>query len=261
MNIKNIKALIFILLTNIVLMQNLDCILFDSSYVTYDRGLDKFLVPKMINFNEYRDSRVKRKRFIEFISLIARDENKAIMLVREKLLRLKNTQISDIDFKYIQNVEKVYNMKVSDSVSDIEWNELMERVDIIPEELAVAQAAIESAWGTSAFALKANNLFGHWTYIKGSGIVPKKRPKGSTYEVAIFKNVNDSLRKYFLNLNTNKAYKSLRVIRLNLRKERKEIDALLLANGLNKYSAINHEYCKIIQSIIKRNKKIMGNYE
>ena len=42
--------------------------------------------------------------------------------------------------------------------------ELLVRMDIIPTSIALAQAAKESGWGTSRFALEGNAIFGQWTW-------------------------------------------------------------------------------------------------
>ena len=48
------------------------------------------------------------------------------------------------------------------------------RMDIIPVSIALAQAANETGWGTSRFALEGNALFGQWTWSK-KGITPKNK--------------------------------------------------------------------------------------
>ena len=55
---------------------------------------------------------------------------------------------------------KYYKVKNGD------FNLLLERADIIPPSLAIAQAAYESGWGTSRFALEGNSLFGQRTWKK-----------------------------------------------------------------------------------------------
>ena len=58
-----------------------------------------------------------------------------------------------------------YKVKKSD------FKELLKRMDIIPVSIALAQAAKESGWGTSRFALEGNAIFGQWTWT-GKGIEP-----------------------------------------------------------------------------------------
>ena len=57
----------------------------------------------------------------------------------------------------------------------------MAQIDVIPPSQAMAQAANESAWGTSRFATEAINLFGQWCFRKDCGIVSASRTAGSTH--------------------------------------------------------------------------------
>ncbi len=131
---------------------------------------------------------------------------------------------------------------------------LLKRVDIIPPGLALAQAASESAYGTSRFSRLANNLFGEWTFAPGTGIVPKDRPEGKTYEIRRFKSIFASVNAYFKNLNTHRAYKNLREKRAFLRSEGLPLKSTTLADGLIHYSIRGEEYVKSIKKIIRQNR-------
>jgi Bax protein len=133
----------------------------------------------------------------------------------------------------------------------------MKRVDTVPLELVLSQAANESAWGTSRFARKANNLFGQWCFSKGCGLVPARRNAGSTHEVAAFKSPQLSVRSYLRNLNTGRVYKDLRNIRAAKRAEGKQATAYEIAAGLSKYSERGQAYVKEIRAMIKYNGKYM----
>lgn len=131
---------------------------------------------------------------------------------------------------------------------------LLRRIDTIPPALVLAQAANESAWGTSRFARQGNNLFGEWTFKPGTGIVPAGRPEGATYEVRKFTSIYDSIRSYMRNLNTHGAYFKLREIRNNLRREDKPVTGLALAPGLLNYSQRGEDYVADIQGMIRHNR-------
>lgn len=150
-------------------------------------------------------------------------------------------------------------LELSEIGSEINWDALFSRVDIIPAELAITQSAIESGWGTSVFAHKANNMFGHWTYQVGTGIVPLRRNEGQTHEIAIFNSVNASVKKYMLNLNTNRAYSEFRKLRHKLRKSNIELKGETLSAGLINYSGVGNDYIVLINSIISDVSKIMEN--
>jgi Bax protein len=129
---------------------------------------------------------------------------------------------------------------------------LLRRANIIPVELALAQAANESAWGTSRFSLVANNLFGQWTFIPGQGIVPEGRPEGEIYEVRKFSNLYESVRSYANNLNTHEAYQSFRYLRQEQETDSNP-DGLVLAEGLLSYSVRGEDYVREIQAMIRHN--------
>ena len=88
-----------------------------------------------------------------------------------------------------------------------EWlkiiDELLYRLDEIPAGLAIGQAAYESGWGTSKFAIQGNALFGQWTY-GGEGMVPEQQRKElGDHKIASFAWPFDSVRGYFQNLSTH----------------------------------------------------------
>jgi Bax protein len=130
---------------------------------------------------------------------------------------------------------------------------LLIRIDIIPPDLALAQAANESAWGTSRFSQMANNLFGEWTFSPGTGMVPEDRPEGATYEVRRFETIYESIRSYLRNLNTHAAYKELRQLRAEARAAALPLDGIKLAEGLFRYSTRGEDYVRELQSLIRQN--------
>ena len=98
-------------------------------------------------------------------------------------------------------------------ISNEDVTELKIRMDIIPVSLAIAQAAKESGWGTSRFALEGNAMFGQWTYGK-DGIKPKDGA-GTDHRVLKFPMLRSSIMAYQKNLNTHKAYGNLEKIDLS----------------------------------------------
>ena len=125
-------------------------------------------------------------------------------------------------------------------------------MDIVPVSLAIAQAAKESGWGTSRFALEGNALFGQWTW-SGEGIKPAGIDSEEKHKVMKFKVLKASVRAYQRNLNTHGSYKQFRSERANMRDSDVELDSLILADFLDKYAATGKEYTKIIKQIIKQN--------
>jgi Bax protein len=113
---------------------------------------------------------------------------------------------------------------------------------------------MESAWGTSRFAVQGNNLFGQWCYQEGCGLVPLRRNTGSKHEVAKFDSVRDAIKSYLRNINTHRAYSDLRLHRATLRDQDQPVSGHLLADNLIEYSELREVYVHEIQAVIRINK-------
>lgn len=131
--------------------------------------------------------------------------------------------------------------------------ELLMRVDVVPASMALAQAAMESAWGRSRFAKEANNYFGQWCFTPGCGVVPNRRAAGATHEVARFKNLDAAVAAYLLNINSHAAYDTVRQIRADLRQAEQPLDSLRLTQGLSRYSEKGPAYIRELNGIIRFN--------
>jgi Bax protein len=131
---------------------------------------------------------------------------------------------------------------------------LLMRVDVLPPSMVLAQAASESAWGTSRFARRGNALFGQWCYKDDCGLVPARRSDDAAHQVRRFKTVMDSVRAYFRNINTHWAYRPLRRMRAELRRETGVLRGVELAEGLVRYSERREAYVEEIRNIIRTNK-------
>lgn len=131
---------------------------------------------------------------------------------------------------------------------------LLSRVDTIPVALVLAQAANESAWGTSRFTHVANNIFGHWTFDEENGVKPLRRDEGDKHFIRIFDNVSASVRAYLNNLNVGRAYSGLRRMRAGMRQKGEALDPSVLAGGLLRYSQRGKAYIKDIRAMIRSNR-------
>ena len=125
-------------------------------------------------------------------------------------------------------------------------------MDIIPVSIAIAQAAKESGWGTSRFALEGNAMFGQWTY-GNEGIAPLDREKDKGHKVLKFPMLRSSVQAYKNNLNTHSGYKEFRNERAELRRNNKKISGLKLVDYLKNYAATGEEYTKTLKKIINQN--------
>ena len=137
-------------------------------------------------------------------------------------------------------------------IEDQDLAKLKMRMDIIPVSIALAQAANESGWGTSRFALEGNALFGQWTWSK-KGISPKNKDPNQSHKILQFQILKASVRAYKNNLNTHNAYQEFREARAMLRQNNDPINGLELAKYLKNYAAIGKKYVAIIEDIIEKN--------
>ena len=190
----------------------------------------------------------KKSLFIKIILPLILEENKRIKIDRKKLFTILNKNMnSDAEKKWLKSKFKQYGVINND------LSTLKVRMDIIPVSLALAQAAKETGWGTSRFAIEGNALFGQWTW-SGEGIKPAGvDPENSKHKVMKFKVLKASVRAYQRNLNTHGSYKSFRSERAKMRDADIDLDSLHLADYLDKYAATGKEYTKVIKKIIKQN--------
>ncbi|MGE0254270.1 MAG: glucosaminidase domain-containing protein [Alphaproteobacteria bacterium] len=123
---------------------------------------------------------------------------------------------------------------------------LLRRVDAVPTALALAQAAVESGWGTSRFARHGNALFGMQSR-GGDGL--KARESDAT--VFVFDDLRGAVRAYIRTLNTHAAYREFRLLRAAARDD--EVDACGLARTLTRYSARGEAYGEDLCLLIRAN--------
>ena len=189
----------------------------------------------------------KKSLFIKIVLPLILEENNRIKVDRKKLFRILNkNRNSEAEKKWLNSKFKQYGVLNND------LSTLKVRMDIVPVSLAIAQAAKESGWGTSRFAIEGNALFGQWTW-SGEGIKPAGVDSEEKHKVMKFKVLKASVRAYQRNLNTHGSYKEFRSERANMRDNDEELDSLILADYLDKYAATGKEYTKIIKQIIKQN--------
>ena len=128
---------------------------------------------------------------------------------------------------------------------------LLRRVDVVPVALVLAQAAQESGWGTSRFALESNNLFGIWTWNEDAGSVPMNRPDDATNMVRVYPDIEASVRAYLHNINIGFAYTDFRDLRAAMRSAGKPLDAFALAGALDRYSTAGDIYVNNIREMLR----------
>jgi Bax protein len=204
----------------------------------------------------------KRAFFMGLLPMVLM-ANQEIAKERQDLLQILDRQrVMETlpgDLERLDQIMSRYGLRGDPFTDHRTRSELLQRVDTLPPALVLAQAANESAWGTSRFAQLGNNLFGEWTFIPGTGIVPEDRPDGQTYEVRRFKSIYASIRSYMNNLNRNSAYAKLRQIRGRLRDANQPVTGMVLTQGLLNYSQRGKDYIDEIQAMIRQNKLAHAN--
>ena len=193
------------------------------------------------------NSKKRKSLFIKIILPLILEENNRILLDRKRLFSILNkNKNSKKEINWLNMKFKQYGVLSKDIPT------LKVRMDIVPVSLALAQAAKETGWGTSRFALEGNALFGQWTW-SGDGIKPAGAEDNSKHKVMKFKVLKASVRAYQRNLNTHSSYKNFRQLRAQLRDDDQKLDSLILADQLNNYAETGKEYTKILKQIIQQN--------
>ena len=230
----------------------IDALFKDINYNLEDIRNSKLIKPINIGLLPYEiksisNSKKRKDIFIKIVLPLIVNENNRIRIDRKRLFTILNKNSNtDIEKKWLEAKYKQYGVRLND------LSTLKIRMDEIPVSLAIAQAAKETGWGTSRFALRGNALFGQWTW-SGEGLKPKNAEEGQEHKVMKFHSLQLSVRAYLRNLNTHSSYRDLRKARTKLRNEEKELDSLILSKYLDKYAETGNEYIEVLQKIIEQN--------
>ena len=206
------------------------------------------------DFSRYDQVPELKQAFYDYLSPIVREENDRLREERRSLLALADKQQLGEEFNLldrwrVRRLSETYAVPEELTVSE-QLAILLQRVDVVPLELALVQAAKESAWGRSRFAVKANNLFGHWCFEPGCGLVPLARGTGKRHELRVYASVSDAIASYMHNLNTHPRYLSFRELRARQRDRDVALSARVLADGLLYYSERREDYVQEVKAMI-----------
>jgi len=228
-----------------------------SLFADVDYDLNKVRQKKLVkpiyftqfpkDLDEIKNIELKKETFIKIVLPLVVAENQKILNDRDKLKKIISRKITtDKEKSWLRQKFKEYRIK-NGSV-----DELTKRMDIIPISIAIAQAAKESGWGTSRFALEGNAIFGQWTW-NGKGIAPLDRSKEKRHKILRFPILRASVKAYKNNLNTHKSYKEFRETRNKLRLKNKPIKGVALISALDSYAQTGAEYTKVLGKMIEQN--------
>ena len=205
------------------------------------------------------DLPVSRKKEIFFRALlpIIVFHNQIIAARRDRLQGLERSGVPDEESRrFLRDMCGYYRLGSGQgtlpALSDT-LRALLERVDRIPPSLALAQAAIESGWGSSRFSREGNNLFGQRVWgEEAEGLVPGKG-ENPRFRLAVFPTIGASVRSYMRNLNTHPAYEDFRRLRRRMRDQGRELDSLALSGALHRYSTRGRAYTDDLRHFIRYN--------
>lgn len=151
------------------------------------------------------------------------------------------------------NSTQIKNLMQDYSAKDPQ--DLLIRLKPHPKSIALAQAAIESAWGTSRFFRVANNVFGVWSFNADEPRVAASQKRGSTtIYVKKYNSILHSTRDYYKVLATGKAFEDFRIKKVQTNNPQ------ILVKYLKKYSEMGGLYDKELSSMIRYNKLTKYDY-
>ncbi len=210
-----------------------------------------------------KDTREKKRLFLSALLPPILKVNNIITQDRQRLKKiiLKLTlgeNATEAEYYWVTQKLVYYKIKVNDVQDfmdrmDVILDELLSRMNVIPPQLALAQAAQESGWGTSRFSQKGNALYGEWTWGNGCGMVPRQREPGKKHRMKCFPTIIEAVSSYIHNLNTHRAYQELRQVRRRFRDDQ-SMDVNALVETMTQYSQERDHYVTKIKNIIRVNR-------
>ena len=203
--------------------------------------VDAYVYEAAIDLSDLEVS-TKKKAFINIMLpsiLIAKHKIKE---TRDSVLSIVNAvkEPSIDEYLFLSNLKKTYKCK-----SNIE---LLSRLQTHPTSIVIAQAALESGWGTSRFYREANNVFGVWSFSKNEARMrASELREGTPVYVKKYVSLPESIESYFKTL-ARGPYSSFRIER------EKTEDVYQLTPHLKVYSELREEYVLRLEKLIYYNK-------
>jgi len=196
--------------------------------------LGNMLAEKYKEFNQKRIESLNSQKEVNRIILNEPDTiEKYVSNYVPKIITGKNVTKSEFVYSLNQCIDYIYANTPDEKH--------------VPKELVIAQAIIETGWGTSRFAIEANNLFGIRTFNANSEwMLPETwdQNKWIGWGVKIYKNKCDSVKDYIRILDEVYAYADFREAKKN------GADVYELADNLKSYAS-KHNYTEIIKKVIR----------
>ena len=228
----------------------------------YEFSVDSFLNDESANliifsslpddFMEIKSVNERKKLFINTLLPIIYSENLKILEDRKKILDWWNESQGE---NFSRDFWPSWLFELSEKYETFDSNlgNLLMKVDVIPISMALAQAAIESGWGTSRYLREGNAIYGQYTFEKDRGIRPERRESNEKFFIKRFSNLSESTRSYFKNINTHRAYVDFREERKKFRMNGIKLSGVKLVKFLTSYSERRDEYVKDVENVIQSN--------
>ncbi|HJQ55561.1 MAG TPA: glucosaminidase domain-containing protein [Vineibacter sp.] len=200
---------------------------------------------------QVRDGNERKELFIKALLPMVLEANERVLAERTHLKRLRDRHGAG---RGLSVIERMWLAEVADryGAPSAEFDELLQRVDIVPPSMAIAQAGVESGWGTSYAARVGNALFGQIQVTGRHSVAVPWQPGRAMPQP--FGSVAESVEAYVMNLNTHFAYADFRVERARLRAEGKEPDGYHLMGQLRRYSELGQGYINFVRNVIRENR-------
>ncbi len=182
--------------------------------------------------------------------------NEELREVRRRLVAIDACEHSGLDVA--QPVQDWVAKVAERHRSEPQAAALLQKIGEIPPSLALAQAAVESGWGTSNPAQSINSLFGQYAVSDDEAAAIAKAAKDKDKKLpaprlASYDNILEAVRAYADNLNTHRAYAPFRERRLAMIEKGEPLDGIKLAEKLGPYSTRKAGYVQDVQRMIRRN--------
>lgn len=204
-----------------------------------------------------KDGNERKSLFITAILPVVLEVNQRVLADREQLLYLRD-KIAEAPLR-MTPIERIWLEDLADRYESSvdKLDELVRRVDIVPPSMAIAQAGVESGWGTSFAARNGNALFGQiQTGGRHSVSVPWKPGAGMPQP---FTDVGEATDAYITNLNTHPAYASFRAERAAMRERGEHPEGYRLIGTLLRYSERGQGYVQFVRQIMRENE--LGDFD
>lgn len=205
-----------------------------------DEGVKPIIYTKSIPLSKLSIQN-KKQSFIDMIV-------PSILIVKRRICQDRERVIALINQGELSKEERVWLTKKRHIFKAKDNNELYKKMGTHPTSIVVAQAIIESGWGTSRFFEQANNLFGVWSFTEHEERMEANESRGEQrVYLRKYTSIEQSINDYFILLSTQEAYQAFRDKRLRSQ------NPFELIQELDKYSELGDVYIRNLKETIEKN--------